>query len=56
MVTSVPVEDRLDGASNFHSWKSRLLITLEESDLMKFVEEVVPEPDDASEKSQVEEE
>jgi hypothetical protein len=52
MVTSVPVEDRLDGASNFNSWKSRLLITLEESDLMKFVEEVVPEPDDASEKSQ----
>ena len=52
MVTSVSVEDRLDGASNFNSWKSRLLITLEESDLMKFVEEVVPEPDDASEKSQ----
>jgi hypothetical protein len=51
MVTSVPMEDRLDGASNFHSWKSRLLITLEESDLMKFVEEVVPEPDDASKKS-----
>jgi hypothetical protein len=52
MVTSVPVEDRFDGASNLNSWKSRLLITLEESDLMKFVEEVVPEPDDASEKSQ----
>jgi hypothetical protein len=51
MVTSVPVEDKLDRASNFHSWKSRLLITLEESDLMKFVEEVVPKPVDASEKS-----
>ena len=51
MVTNVPVEDRLDGASNFNSWNSRLLITLEESDLMKFVEEVVPDPDDASKKS-----
>ena len=51
-MTSVPVEDRLDGASNFNSWKSRLLITPEESDLMKFVEEVVPESDDASKKSQ----
>jgi hypothetical protein len=51
MVTSVQVEDRLDGASNFHSWKSRLLITVEESNLMNFVEEVVPEPVDASKKS-----
>ena len=52
MVTSVLVEDRLDGATNFNSWKSRLLITLEESDLMKFVEEVVPKPEYALEKSQ----
>jgi hypothetical protein len=52
MVGNVPVEDRLDGASNLNSWKSRLLITLEESDLMKFVEEFVPEPVDASEKTQ----
>jgi hypothetical protein len=51
MVTSVPMEYRLDGASNFNSWKSRLLINLEESDLMKFVEKVVSKPDDASEKS-----
>jgi hypothetical protein len=27
------VEDRLDGASNFNSWKSRLQVTLEEEDL-----------------------
>jgi hypothetical protein len=51
MVGNVPVEDRLDGASNFNSWKSRLLITLEESDLMKFVEEIVPEPTNALEKT-----
>jgi hypothetical protein len=27
------VEDRLDGARNFSSWKSRLQVTLEEDDL-----------------------
>jgi hypothetical protein len=52
MVGNVPVEDRLDGASNLNSWKSRLLITLEESDLIKFVDEFVPEPIDASDKTQ----
>jgi hypothetical protein len=52
MVGNVPVKDRLDGASNFNSWKSRLLITLEKSDLMKFVEEFVPEPTNTSEKTQ----
>jgi hypothetical protein len=51
IVGNVPVEDRLNGASNFNSWKSRLLITLEESDLMKFVEEFVPKPANASEKT-----
>jgi hypothetical protein len=52
MVGTVHVEDRLDGASNFNSWKSRLLITLEESDLIKFVEEFVPKLADASDKTQ----
>jgi ferritin len=31
------VEDRLDGASNFISWKSRLQVTLEEYDLLDVV-------------------
>jgi hypothetical protein len=31
------VEDRLDGASNFSSWKSRLQVTLEEYDLLDVV-------------------
>ena len=39
------VEDRLDGASNFISWKSRVLLILEENDLLKFVNEKVPEPE-----------
>ena len=28
------VKDRLDGASNFIPWKSKLLVTLEEDDLL----------------------
>ena len=37
-------EDHLDGATNFISWKSRVLI-LEENDLLKLVNETVQEPD-----------
>jgi hypothetical protein len=36
------VEDRLDGTSNFNSWKSRLHITLEESDLLRLIEKTLP--------------
>ena len=28
------VEDRLDGSSNFNSWKSRLQVTLKKEDLL----------------------
>lgn len=52
MVTGVKVEDRLDGASNFNPWKSRVLISLEENDHLLFVEDVLPEPEDATEKAQ----
>ena len=45
------VEDRLDGATNFISWKSRVLI-LEENDLWKLVNEKVPEPEAEEDKSQ----
>lgn len=50
MVTSVRVEDRLDGASNFSSWKSRLTLVLEENDILSYMEEEVPEPQKESEK------
>ena len=36
------VEDHLDGATNFISWKSRVLI-LDENDLLKLVNENFPE-------------
>jgi hypothetical protein len=37
------VEDRLDGASNFSSWKSRLQVTLEEDDLLDVVTKTLPD-------------
>ena len=51
-MNSVKVEDRLDGASNFNSWKSRVLIILEESDLLKFVNEKVLELEEEAEMTQ----
>ena len=43
-------EDHLDGATNFISWKSRVLI-LKENDLLKLVNENVLEPDAEEDKS-----
>ena len=41
---------RLDGASNFSSWKSRLTLVLEENEILNYVEEEVPKPQEESEK------
>ena len=40
---SMKVEDRLEGASNFISYNSRVLLLLEENDLLQCVNEKVPE-------------
>ena len=40
------VEDRLDEATNFISWKPRIILILEENDLLKFVNEKVPKPEE----------
>jgi hypothetical protein len=39
--TSLRVEDRLDGASNFLSWKERVTLDLKEYDLWELVDKVV---------------
>ena len=44
------VEDHLDAATNFISWKSRVLI-LGENDLLNLVNEKVPEQDVEEDKS-----
>ena len=36
MVRGLPIEDCLDGASNYGSWKPRVLLALEEHDVMDF--------------------
>ena len=43
------VEDHIDGATNFTSWKYTILI-LEENDLLKLVNEKVPKVDAEEEK------
>lgn len=43
-MTTLRVEDRLDGALNFKSWKTRVLNLLEENDLDNYVTRVIPEP------------
>jgi hypothetical protein len=43
MMNRTLVEDRLDGSTNFSSWKSRLQITLEENDLLSLIEKTLPE-------------
>ena len=47
---SMKVEDRLEGASNFIPWKSRVLLLLEENDLLQCVNEKVPEPEAGEDK------
>ena len=46
MVRDLPVEDRLDGASNYGSWKTRVLIALEEYDVVDFDVKDVPKPEE----------
>jgi hypothetical protein len=39
-------EDRLDGATNFLSWKVRVTLLVEENDLWDIVKDIVPSPID----------
>ncbi len=40
------LEDRLDGQASFRSWRSRLVLILEDNDILNYVKDVVPEPND----------
>ena len=44
MVRGLPVEDRLDGALNYGSWKTRVLIALKEYDVVEFAINDIPKP------------
>ena len=45
MLNHTKLEDKLEGAHNFQSWKYRISLILEDNDLDKYVTEEVPEPD-----------
>jgi hypothetical protein len=49
MVSTLKIEDRLEGETNFRAWKARILLLLEENDLKEYVEGVVPSPTDPQE-------
>ena len=42
MKNITPMEDRLDGASNFSPWKSKILVTLEEEELLDVTTKTLP--------------
>lgn len=52
MATGVRFEDRLDGASNFVSWKFRVMLVLKENKIDSHVKSEIPEPSDDTEKIQ----
>ena len=51
MAPSLKVEDRLDGVINLRSWKTRILLILEENELQDQVEKVILDPEGAKEKA-----
>jgi hypothetical protein len=50
MKTSFRVEDRLEGATNFKAWKIKLLLILEENDLLDYINQDIPESVEDEEK------
>jgi hypothetical protein len=49
--TSMRVEDRLDRADNFRSWKHRTQLILEENELLNHVKKMLPETEDEEAKA-----
>ena len=51
LVKGLPMEDKLDGVSNYGSWKPRVLLTLEKNDVKDFSLKEVPFPEDATQQT-----
>jgi hypothetical protein len=51
IITSMRVEDRLVGPDNFRSWKHRILLFLEENELLDHVKQVLPELEEVDAKA-----
>jgi len=43
MKTNFIVEDRLEGDTKFKSWKTNILLILEENDILYYINEEIPE-------------
>lgn len=54
MANNVRVEARLEGATNFFSWKIRITTILEELELDSFIETNISIPKDDAEKGHLE--
>jgi hypothetical protein len=46
MTSSTKLDEKLEGADNFRTWKYRVMLILEENDLQDFIKEEVPEPEE----------
>ena len=51
MYSNLRVEDKLEGANNFRSWKHRILLILEENDLISYAKEDIQEPEEEEAKT-----
>jgi hypothetical protein len=50
MFASTKLVDKLEGVENFHAWKYRIRLILEDNELSKFIKENVPEPEEEATK------
>ena len=50
MSASIKLVDKIEGVENFHAWKYRIALILEENDLAIFIKEDVPKPTDTATK------
>ena len=48
MSASTKIVDKLECVENFHVWKYKITLILEENDLTRFIKDNVPEPDDTA--------
>jgi hypothetical protein len=51
MSSSLRVEYRLDGATNFKYWKTRILLILDENEIQNYTKQNVLEPESVEEKA-----
>jgi hypothetical protein len=51
MITSMRVEDMMDGEDNFRSWNHRVILILEENELLDHVKQVLLEPEEEDAKA-----